>query len=740
MSPILRAQDLQTEIFKNLRQIEASLLYDFGMRPVLVGLASLLLSSSLAFGQPEDAGVPAAAPTAAPSAASPQGCTSGCHEDITHEFPKHKDVTCEQCHPNIPDGKVDHVGALDDTPTDKMCATAGCHPSAAKKTLEGKHKDAPCEACHGDSHGDFVTFEVKSCKSCHKEAFNAHVAGLHWKAKTPVTCANCHGDMHDVKLHTDPLSPMSKVLQVSTCIECHDEQKVKAFRHSVHGEGLLKSGLSVAPTCSSCHGSHDITKVDDPASKVSRENVTQTCGSCHEFMVTRWKTSAHGQAFANAKTPEEKEKAPVCTNCHDGHATIDPSIGNNHLNMVAHCEQCHESQSKSYRASFHGKATRMGMGMAATCADCHSAHDMLSKDDPNSTVHMTNLQATCAECHPGASASFVKFLPHNDPSDPKSDETIHTIWLFMTTLLMATLGFFALHTALWLQRSIVGFSRGEFKHESGGDVWIRRFRPVHIWIHIVIILTFLTLAATGLPIKFAGATWTQPFAAVPGGIDFARWVHKAAGVLTFGYGLWFVGYLVREIIVRKRRSLLWGWQSMVPNKKDLVDLVANLKWFLYMGPRPKLDRWAYWEKFDFFAVFWGVPVIGFSGLMLWKAVWVSEFLPGWVLNIAYLVHSDEALLATGFIFFFHFFHTHLRPEAFPLDPVIFTGSMPLGRFIHERPAEYERLEASGELESYKVPPPSAAKMATIYRFGFTALTLGVLLGIGLLWGFFTGFH
>ncbi|MCX7055116.1 MAG: hypothetical protein NTU56_13090, partial [Proteobacteria bacterium] len=103
------------------------------------------------------------------------------------------------------------------------------------------------------------------------------------------------------------------------------------------------------------------------------------------------------------------------------------------------------------------------------------------------------------------------------------------------------------------------------------------------------------------------------------------------------------------------------------------------KYFLYQGPRPSLDRWSYWEKFDYLAVFWGVGMIGVSGLMLWYPDFFTKFLPGWALNAAYIIHSDEALLATGFIFLFHFFHTHLRPESFPMDPVIFTGSMPLHR-------------------------------------------------------------
>ena len=98
------------------------------------------------------------------------------------------------------------------------------------------------------------------------------------------------------------------------------------------------------------------------------------------------------------------------------------------------------------------------------------------------------------------------------------------------------------------------------------------------------------------------------------------------------------------------------------------------------------------------AVFWGVAIIGFSGLCSGSPASCTSFLPGWVLNAAYIIHSDEALLATGFIFLFHFFHTHLRPETFPMDPVIFTGRMPLATLEEERPLEYPRLVAEGKLE------------------------------------------
>jgi hypothetical protein len=215
-------------------------------------------------------------------------------------------------------------------------------------------------------------------------------------------------------------------------------------------------------------------------------------------------------------------------------------------------------------------------------------------------------------------------------------------------------------------------------------------------------------------------------------------VHRIAALGTFGYFLFHVAELIWRRVSKKERGLLWGWRSMVPNLKDLKDLWQNLKWFLYLGKRPQLDRWTYWEKFDYMAVFWGVAIIGTSGLMLWLPNFFAGFLPGWVLNVAQVVHSDEALLATGFIFIFHFFHTHLRPETFPLDPVIFTGRMPLARFKEERPLEYERMVAEGRLEAAMAPAPTESEVRYARLFGFTAVALGLLLALAILVGLLGG--
>jgi hypothetical protein len=172
------------------------------------------------------------------------------------------------------------------------------------------------------------------------------------------------------------------------------------------------------------------------------------------------------------------------------------------------------------------------------------------------------------------------------------------------------------------------------------------------------------------------------------------------------------------------KGLVFGPGSMMFNRKDLRDLVGNIKWFLGKGPRPSYGRWTYWEKFDYFAVFWGITVIGLTGLMLWFSEFFTRFMPGWLLNVATIIHSDEALLATGFIFTVHFFNTHLRPEKFPMDIVVFTGRMPLEEFKRDKPAEYEAIVKAGTLDQYLVEPYPEIVVRAIRFFAWTALAFG----------------
>ena len=181
---------------------------------------------------------------------------------------------------------------------------------------------------------------------------------------------------------------------------------------------------------------------------------------------------------------------------------------------------------------------------------------------------------------------------------------------------------------------------------------------------------------------------------------------------------------------------LFGPDSLFPNMKDIRDVTAMMRWFLFKGPKPSFERWTYWEKFDFFAVFWGMFAIGGSGLMLWFPEFFGRFLPGWMFNVATIVHSDEALLATGFIFTVHFFNTHGRPEKFPMDFVIFNGQISKGDLIEERNDQWKRYEESGATEQFLVSKPSGVLYDFLLKgFGFLALLTGIIMLVLMIFSF-----
>jgi cytochrome b subunit of formate dehydrogenase len=200
------------------------------------------------------------------------------------------------------------------------------------------------------------------------------------------------------------------------------------------------------------------------------------------------------------------------------------------------------------------------------------------------------------------------------------------------------------------------------------------------------------------------------------------------------------------ILDRKRKSritwrgLLFGDSSLVPNLCDLREMIQTFKWFLRLGPRPEYGKWTYWEKFDYFAVFWGVAIIGATGIILWFPEWFTHVLPGWFVNVATIVHSDEALLAVGFIFTIHFFNTHFRPEKFPMDMAMFTGRTPLEELKRERSAYYKELEDSGELQKRIVPEASKELRVTGAVFGTVALVIGFSLVLLILWSMLFGYR
>ena len=253
-----------------------------------------------------------------------------------------------------------------------------------------------------------------------------------------------------------------------------------------------------------------------------------------------------------------------------------------------------------------------------------------------------------------------------------------------------------------------------------------RFTRLNRMLHAIMIVCFLSLALTGMTLKFSYTGWAALLSRLFGGYESAGYIHRFAAAIMVGV---FVVHLI-DLFHRKRheygswKKLLFGPDTMLPTGKDLADVRASFRWFLGKGPRPQYGRWTYWEKFDYFAVFWGMVVIGSTGFTLWFPEFFTLVFPGWMINVATIIHSDEALLATGFIFTVHFFNTHLRPEKFPMDRVIFTGRMPVEELLEDKPAEYEAEVAAGTLSKRLAEPYQPIVIRAIRIFAWIALGIG----------------
>jgi cytochrome b subunit of formate dehydrogenase len=250
-------------------------------------------------------------------------------------------------------------------------------------------------------------------------------------------------------------------------------------------------------------------------------------------------------------------------------------------------------------------------------------------------------------------------------------------------------------------------------------------------------LSFLGLAGTGMPLLFSDQRWAWWLSRMWGGFEAAATLHRIFATVLIGTFVAHVARIVQRVYIQKDMGVLWGPHSMVPQPRDVREMYQHFRWFVGLGPRPRFGHFTYWEKFDYWAVFWGMLIIGGSGLLLWFPTFFSLLLPGWVFNIAMLVHGEEALLAVGFIFTIHFFNGHMRPEKFPMDLVIFTGRMPREELEHERCGELDALRRADRLDAVLVGPPSHRSVLIGRIVGTTAVIVGLTFVCLIIYGVLT---
>jgi cytochrome b subunit of formate dehydrogenase len=253
--------------------------------------------------------------------------------------------------------------------------------------------------------------------------------------------------------------------------------------------------------------------------------------------------------------------------------------------------------------------------------------------------------------------------------------------------------------------------------------------------HLAFALITMTLVLTGSAALFAHTSWAPVVAQALGGARGLALIHRVAAALFISIFFIHFVYVMQKLL--RGRSFRWfGPDSLVPKWKDLRDVVGMFKWFVGKGEKPRFDRWTYFEKFDYWAVFWGVSIIGASGLLLAFPTVTATFLPGWIFNVATVVHGEEAFLAAVFLFTVHFFNNHFRPDKLPPpDIVMFTGTQSLEEFRREHPAQYQRLVDAGELEQYLVDAPSRPMTLGSKILGVTLIAAGLTLLVLVIVGF-----
>ncbi len=231
---------------------------------------------------------------------------------------------------------------------------------------------------------------------------------------------------------------------------------------------------------------------------------------------------------------------------------------------------------------------------------------------------------------------------------------------------------------------------------------IERFNVTFRIQHVIMLVTFLLLAFTGWALKYPELDQSKWWVRIWGGPETAGRIHRVAGVTMLLDFVWHVIYLFYRFATGKSQ-ILNPVTTLIPLPRDVVDVVKNYLYFFGLSKtKPKFGKFSYIHKFDYWAVFWGMFIIGISGFILAFPVFSSQFFPAFTLNwiwpLLFVLHSDEALLAIVFILFWHFFNEHLKWGKFPMSWTWLTGRISAEELRHEHPLEYERLFGKGDAE------------------------------------------
>lgn len=560
----------------------------------------------------------------------------------------------------------------------------------------------------GKESAQEISDDTQACLNCHDPAAESgpavHMAAIEASPHKGSDCTSCHSSFTPEYPHTDEM----KAEKVE-CANCHTDQS-DALMASVHGKETTHP--EDRPTCVSCH-----SKGADP------------------------------HAIVRPNEGTRKEQVKVCSTCHADVAkmerhNVDPDAV------------------PSYEASFHGKALlRFERQDTAICSDCHTAHSVMQSSEPAASTHKNNLTKTCGQagCHVGATMNFANSgFSHLHIRVKNEPILTATEWFFkiltfgvLALLLLGILfdmrvalfgkkpsgvaapvivfvglGFATLIASIVLAvlANPVGYyttiaSIG-FGVLAAGTHMFTRTKPVHPVgakkyqrftvsqriQHLITIITFSLLVITGMPIRYPQNDYLRSFYMAMGGMSVMQFVHRAAATLLI---LAWIYHTIELLVRWKKANFSFDSWTMWPRKRDLTDLIGTVKYHLGRSPEPpSYDRFQFREKFDYFAVYWGMPIMVFSGLILWFPVYFGGMLPDLGIPLAYIAHADEAVLAFLTIITWHFYNTHFKPSSFPMNPVFITGTLTEEQMMEEHGDELKRIQAAEAAQATASPEPA----------------------------------
>jgi len=631
-------------------------------------------------------------------------------EDIPHR-PVMEPVRCTSCHANVELKHQFHAAMLQTSRRQGSLEGAckdchGRHDVTAVKApgsrFAGAGLTSSCGACHGDAaknfnesaHGKALAAGIPGAPTCigchtqdiiHKGDRNAAAVKL---AQERV-CLSCHLDNAEIRSRMNTTRAF-----------------IAAYDMSAHGSALRK-GNGKSANCVDCHGSHEMEKSFDPKSPTFRGHIPAVCAKCHHDISKEYQASIHGVALAKGA-----KDSPSCTDCHGEHDiknVKDPTADVSPSNVSARiCSPCHGSLAlteryglssgkvASYEASFHGLALRGGQKEVANCASCHGVHNIRPSSDPASTIHKTNLAATCGHCHPGATEAFAAGKIH--VTESKDDEPI-LYWLATVYLILifTIVGGMFIHNVADFRRKAIHklkIRRGEIppEHEPSHRLYLRMTLNERVQ-HAALMISFFVLVITGFMLRFPDAWWVEAIRGLSDGVfDTRSLIHRIAGVVMLAASVYHVGYL--SLTERGRRLFF----DLLPRLQDAKDAVAVLKYnFGFSKKKPRFDRFSYIEKSEYWALVWGNVVMGVTGVLMWFTNYFMNYITklGW--DIARTVHYYEAWLAFLAILVWHIYYVIFNPDAYPMNMAWIKGTISELEMAEEHPLELERIKAEEEI-------------------------------------------